>query len=86
MPEARDVYGEEAVQARQIRREQSCDVEITHDPRRSTTRFYRVTEPLDEFPALVRGWYEISPNASIILHWTNKADVLREIGALLRTD
>ncbi len=46
------------------------------------TRFYHCG-PNGAHDALIKGYYEVSANHGIVMHWTRKRDVLVEIGALL---
>ena len=52
------------------------------------TKFIRVQRAdvnEDKTNTLHEGWYQVSPRG-VVVHWARKADVLAEIGQLLRID
>jgi hypothetical protein len=88
MPDARDVCGGEAQEVRALFDSYSPDTMLTVQRTVGTgifvVRFAHVPAGEAQTRGLVTGWYQVG--YGIVLHWTNKNDVLREIGQLLRTD
>lgn len=79
MSDYREVHHDEAEEARKIAaRFPTIDIHST-----GTTLVHIQKEAVTD-SILQPGWYQVS--RGLVLHWTNKNDVLREIGQLVRTD